>query len=133
MDKHKEVECIDVNTYAGKAANACKIKARGIIGDDLITFKLLDFISIMLINNKFLDRGIAITDNNKEECYIKIIETGDESLINDLETYLSLKDSIKHIQEQKNEYTSIISKLQQLSNHNDRDAVNSIVEEYLRR
>lgn len=133
MEKYKEVECIDSSTYAGKAANACKIKARGIIGDDLITFKLLDFISLMLINNKFLDRGIVITDKNKEESYIKIIETGDESLINDLETYLSLKDSIKLIQEQKNEYTSIIGKLQALSDYNDRDAVNSIVEEYLRR
>lgn len=133
MEKYKEVECIDSSTYAGKAAAACKIKVRGIIGDDLLTFKLLDFISIMLINNKFLDRGIIITDKNKEECYIKIIETGDESLINDLEIYLSLKDNIKRLEEQKKEYTGIISKLQSLTNYNDRDAVNSIVEEYLRR
>jgi hypothetical protein len=133
MEKYKEVECIDSSTYAGKAAAACKIKVRGIIGDDLLTFKLLDFISIMLINNKFLDRGIIITDKNKEECYIKIIETGDEYLINDLEIYLSLKDNIKRLEEQKKEYTGIISKLQSLTNYNDRDAVNSIVEEYLRR
>lgn len=108
MEKYKEVECIDSSTYAGKAAAACKIKVRGIIGDDLLTFKLLDFISIMLINNKFLDRGIIITDKNKEECYIKIIETGDESLINDLEIYLSLKDNIKRLEEQKKSIQALL-------------------------
>lgn len=133
MKEYKEIEGMDASSYAGKAAKACKVKARGIIGEDLITFRLLDFISLMLINNKFLDKGIIITDSNKEECYIKIIEMGDESLINDLETYIGLKDSIKMIEADKKEYVDIITKLQRLQDLNDRDAVNAIVEQYLRR
>lgn len=129
----KEIEGIDAETYAGKAALAVKTKARGIMGDDLLIFKLIDFVSLMMINNKFLNKGIVITDDTKEEGYIKIIETGDESLITDLEKYIELRDSIKLIEASKNEYSDIISKLKALSNANDQSAVNNIVEEYLRR
>lgn len=129
----REIEGIDAESYAGKAALAVKTKARGIMGDDLLIFKLIDFVSLMLINNKFLNKGIVITDDTKEEGYIKIIETGDESLITDLEKYIELRDSIKLIEASKNEYSDIISKLKVLSNANDQSAVNSIVEEYLRR
>lgn len=131
--KYEEIEGIDSNTYAGKAARAVKTKARGILGDDLLIFKLIDFVSLMMISNKFASKGIFITDNNKEECYIKIIETGDESLITDLEQYLTLKDDIKKIEADKNEYSNIINKLQTLSDHNNLEAVNTIIEDYLRR
>ena len=130
---YEEIEGIDTSTYAGKAARAVKTKARGIMGDDLLIFKLVDFVSLMMISNKFASKGIFITDDNKEECYIKIIETGDESLITDLERYLTLKDDIKKIEADKNEYSTIISKLQMLADHNDAEAVNTVIEEYLRR
>lgn len=133
MIKYKEVEGIDATTYAGKAAWAVKTKARGVFGDDLLTFKLLDIVSLMLINNKFASKGIFITDDNKEESYIKIIETGDETLINDLEKYLILKDDIKKIEASKEEYSAIIKKLQSLADSNNEESVNTIVEEYLRR
>lgn len=130
---YKEVEGIDASTYAGKAALAVKTKARGIMGDELLTFKLVDFVSFMLLQNKFADKGIFITEANKEQCYIKIIELGEESLIVDLERYINILDSIKVIEKQKEEYTDIIGKLKTLSDYNDADKVNSIIEEYLRR
>ena len=72
-------------------------------------------------------------EDNKEECYIKIIETGDETLINDLERFITLRDDIKRIEAQKQEYVDIVTKLQNLVDKNDEQAVNSIVEEYLRK
>jgi hypothetical protein len=133
MSNYTEVEGIDASTYAGKAAKAVKTKARGILGDDLLIFKLVDFVTFMNLNNKFLEKGIIISDTNKEEAYIKIIETGDEELITSLEQYLTIKDDIKIIEAQKNEYASIINKLQTLPDKNNEEAVNTIVEEYLRR
>lgn len=130
---HKEIEGIEADTYAGRAAGAIKLKARGVFGDELLTFHLLDFVSLMLLNNKFASKGIFITESNKEECYIKIIEQGDESLIEDLERYINLADEIKMIESKKSEYQQIIKQLQQLSDYEDRDAVNKIVEDYLRR
>lgn len=132
-NKRIEIEGIDANTYAGKAIQACKLKARGIFGDELLTFKLLDFVSFMLLNNEFVSKGYIITEENREENYIKIIETGDMQLIDKLEKYISLIDSIKDLQTKKDEYYDIVEKLTTLSDLNDTKTVNGIIESYLRR
>ena len=132
-NKRVETEGLDANTYAGKAIEACKLKARGIFGEDLLTFKLLDFVSFLVLNNKFSSKGYFITDDNREENYIKIIETGDIELINDLEKYINLRDSLKELENKKNEFYDIVDKLKNLSNLDDQEQVNSIVESYLRR
>ena len=133
MTNYEEVESIDTSTYAGKAAKAVKTKVRGIMGDDLLSFMLVDFVAFMMLNTEFASRGIFITDSNKEDCYIKIIESGDEGLINKLEKYLSLRDSIKKVEQHKADYSSVIEALQLLPDYNSVEAVNAIVEEYLRR
>lgn len=131
--KYEEIEGIDSKTYAGKAAYAIKTKARGIFGDDLLTFTLIDFVTFMQLNNKFASKGIFITEDNKEEKYIEIIETCDEDLISDLEKYIFLLDSLKVIQNKKDEYTEIINSLKYLQDYNNIEEVNKIVENYLRR
>ena len=128
-----EVENIQYSTYAGKAALACKQKFRGLMGEELIITKLLDFVTIMTLNNKFANLGIFITDKNREECYIKIIEMGDESLILDLEKYIAIKDSLNVIENQKIEYLNIITSLQNLTDKDNEEKVNDIVRDYLRR
>lgn len=130
---YKEVEGINTDTYAGKAALAVKTKVKGILGEDLLMFTLIDFISFIQINNKFASNNIYITDQNKEEKYIEIIESGNEHLIEDLEKYITLLDNIKEIQKKKDEYSKIIEQLQLLQNYDDVNTVNLIVEEYLRR
>ena len=130
---YEEIEGIDTKTYAGKAALAVKTKVRGILGDDLLTFTLLDFVTFMQLNNAFAAKGIFITEKNKEEKYIEIIETGDENLIQDLEQYIMLLDNIKMIQKKKEEYCQVIDNLKHVQNYDDAQAVNNIVESYLRR
>lgn len=130
--KYTEIEGIDGSTYAGKAAKACKIKARGILGEELLIFHLVDFISFMILNNKFCSKGIFITEDNREECYIKIIEMNDESLIEDLEKYIKLRDNIQTIENKKEQYVKIIEKLKALNDYNDEKCVNEIIEQYLR-
>jgi len=132
-EKYKEIEGIDASTYAGKAIKAVKTKARGIMGEELLIFTLLDFVKFIQLNNKFMDLGIYITDDNKEECYIKIIEKNDPKLIDDLEEYINLKDSIKIIENNKKEYVKIVNKLKSLDDLDNESEVNSIVEDYLRR
>lgn len=129
----REIEGINLESYAGKAALAVKTKARGIFGDDLLIFELLDLITFMLLNNKFANNGFFITDENKEEKYIEIIETCNDSLIEDLEKYIFLLDKIKILQNKKNEYDSIIDSLKYLNDYNDQSSVNNIIESYLRR
>jgi hypothetical protein len=133
MENSKKAEGINRNTYAGKAVVACQTKARGVIGKENETFMLLNFMNLLLLNNKFANKGIFITDDNKEECYIKIIELGEESLINDLEQFINLKDEVKELEKMKEEYTAVINKLHSLQDPNDADAVNKVVEDYLRK
>jgi hypothetical protein len=132
-EEYKEIEGIEANTYAGKAALAVKKKVRGIMGDELLIFHLIDFVTFIQLNNKFLDIGIHITESNKEECYIKIIEMEKPELIDDLEKYIDLRDNINKIAKQKEEYQSVIDKLKNLQDKEDGDSVNTIIEEYLRR
>jgi len=129
----EQIEGIDTNTYAGKAALAVKKKARGIMGDELLIFHLVDFVTFIQLNNKFADLGIYITEDNKEECYIKIIEMEKPELIDDLEAYIDLRDNINVIAKQKEEYEKIINNLKGISDKDDKDAVNAIIEDYLRR
>lgn len=129
----KEIEGINTDTYAGKAMSAVKTKVRGILGDDLLTFTLIDFITFMQLNNKFAEKGIFITEKNKEEKYIEIIETGKADLINDLEEYINLLDEIKIIKNKKDEYSKIVEGLKLQQDYEDVQSINSIVKEYLRR
>lgn len=133
MEKTTQIAGIDRGTYAGQAVSAIQKKARAIIGEESIIANLIDFTAIMLINNKFANKGIYITDDNKEECYIKIIELGDESLINDLERFINLKDKIRELEAKVEEYNGIVQRLQSLQDHNNSQEVNQIVEDYLRR
>jgi len=126
----KEVEGFELDSYKGKAALAVKAKVRGIMGDDLLIFSLMDFVDLMLLNNKFADLGIFITNDNREEAYIKIIELGDPELIDDLERFINLKDSIGLIREKKEEYYNVIDNIR---NASDDSAVNSAIKDYLQR
>jgi len=126
----KEIEGFELDSYKGKAALAVKTKVRGIMGDDLLIFSLMDFVDLMLLNNKFADLGIFITDDNREEAYIKIIELGDPELIDDLERFINLKDSIGLIREKKEEYYNVIDNIR---NASDDSAVNSAIKDYLQR
>lgn len=55
---------------------------------------LLGFAKFIIINNYLANAGIFITDENREEKYLEIINTNDAALINRLEEYLEVKDVI---------------------------------------
>jgi len=55
----------------------------------------MDFFNYINTFNSLASLGYFITDQNREEKYLEIIESGDESLISDLELYLETKDKIQ--------------------------------------
>jgi len=55
---------------------------------------LITFIDYTMLNNKFCSHGFFITQDNKEEMYLDILNTGDMSLIESLERYLNVSDKI---------------------------------------
>lgn len=57
-------------------------------------FSLLGFAKFIILNNNLADAGYFITDTNREEKYLDIINTNDQKLITQLEEYLEIKDTI---------------------------------------
>jgi len=57
------------------------------------------------------DKGFVITDENREEKYLEVLETGDEGMIELLEDYLIHKDNIQQYVSYKKLYNDVKEKL----------------------
>lgn len=74
---------------------------------------LLDYLYYIDINNELNSRGFFITDSNKEEKYLEILETGDDNLIDLLEEFLILKDQLSELKTARQIFIEVISKLKE--------------------
>lgn len=80
-------------------------------------FCAMDFFDYVNAFNHLASLGYFITDQNREEKYIEIIESGDESLIGDLEIYLENKDKLEnmsHLFNKKKEFEGSINECETL-------------------
>lgn len=76
------------------AKNKAKITLRNHYVKIMNTVSLFEMYNVMMINNELAANGYFITNSNREEKYIDIINSGDEKLITLLQTYLEMKDRI---------------------------------------
>lgn len=65
------------------------------------------------------DKGFVITEENREEKYLEILETGDETNINLLEEYLICRDNINHFIQYKKVYNETKEKLLDLDDDDE--------------
>jgi len=65
--------------------------------------QFLDYIHYINLFNYFASKNIFITEENKEDKYIEILELDDETAVNKLELFLTLQDKIEIFLE-KNQY-----------------------------
>ena len=65
------------------------------------------------INNVLSDKGFFITDENKEEVYLEILEKGDEKLIEQLERYLNARDVISRSSFLEGQYTKFFADMEE--------------------
>ena len=80
-----------------EAKNHNLAKVRMIVSPDLCKIAGLTLYGFMVLNNDLINSGYAITNENREEKYLQILETGDEKLISKLEDYLNYKDEIEKV------------------------------------
>lgn len=126
-----EVEGLPLSTYAGKAAAACRTKLRGIFGDTgFVMLHLMDVVMFMMLHDKLAYRGYIITSENRDEMYIKILETGDEELFEILEKYIRYLDVMECLQGKVDQYNAVIDNLR-MNQDADQDVINNIVRDYL--
>jgi len=69
----------------------------GKVDYQLFHISAFDHFNYLNMFSKLASKGIFITDENKEEKYIEIIEKGDEAFITLLEDYLEAKDKLEAI------------------------------------
>jgi len=72
-------------------------KVRMLVTPDLSKIAGLTLYGFTILNNDLINAGYAITNENREEKYLQILETGDEKLISKLEDYLNYKDEIETV------------------------------------
>ena len=62
----------------------------------MLVCNFLTFVEILLYQDEFKKKGFNITEKNKEDIYIEMIERDDEDLLNDLEKYLTLCEKLDY-------------------------------------
>lgn len=95
-----EITVVDPSTTTNPLAatkNASVAKIRMLVTPDLSKIAGMTLYSFMVLNNELASRGYFITDGNREETYISILETGDGALIQMLEDYLNSRDEIDRV------------------------------------
>lgn len=75
-----------------KGVALAKIRAK--IDGHLASISALEFYSFFTVHAKLMDAGYFITDENREEKYLEIINSGNEDIISSLEEYLENRDKI---------------------------------------
>lgn len=129
--KPLEIEGLPLNTYAGKAAAACRTKLRGIFGDSgFVMLHLMDVVAFMMLHDRLASKGYFITKDNRDEMYIKILETGEPELFDVLEKYIQYLDVMEDLQGKIDVYNGIIEQLR-MNRDSDQETINAIVKDYL--
>jgi hypothetical protein len=80
-----------------EARDASVVKIRMLVTPDLSKISGFALYGFMILNNDLSSNGYFITNENREEKYLEILETGDEKLIAKLEDYLNYKDEIEAV------------------------------------
>lgn len=75
-----------------KQASMNKVKSK--VRPELSKESAYTMYEFIIKNNELCSKGYFITDTNREEKYIEIIETGDMELIDLLESFLEAKDKV---------------------------------------
>lgn len=69
-------------------------KGKEILMQKVSLFEIFASVEFIILNNYLLEKGYVITDSNRQDKYLEIIETGDIELIEKLERFLKCRDDI---------------------------------------
>jgi hypothetical protein len=87
----------DENNILEDTKNSSIIKIRMLVTPELAKISSFSLYGFTVLNNDLANAGYFITNDNREEKYLEILETGDEKLISKLEDYLNYKDEIETV------------------------------------
>lgn len=106
-----------------EARNASIVKVRMLVTPELSKISGFALYGFMILNNDLASAGYFITDTNREEKYLEILETGDEKLIQKLEDYLNYKDEIGAIASLERKFSNFKTEIKQAANKEEIAAI----------
>lgn len=110
------------------AKNASIIKIRMLVTPELSKIAGLTLYGFIVLNNDLTTRGYFITDTNREEQYLAILETGDEKLVDVLEQYLNYRDEIDRVAQLERRFSAFKKSVMDASTA---DEVRTLEEQFL--
>jgi hypothetical protein len=107
-----EVNVVDIDTDDITNVRLAQIaRVRMLITPALASISSLTSYSWIMLNNELNAKGYFIYDDNREETYLTILETGDDVLIAKLEEYLNHKDEIARVAQLNTKFSNIIKEI----------------------
>ena len=117
----------EVDDIVSIKENAIK-RVRMLINPEMASTSGLTFYGFMCLNNDLADKGIFITDENRESKYLSILETGDEKLIGKLEEYLNYRDEIARVASLHKAFEQF---RKDVNNETDENAITKLSDEFM--
>ena len=105
VDKYRDIPNTDVKRV--QALRTVRFMYESLTSD----IDMIDYIAYIDANNVLNSKGFFVTDENREETYLDILEAGDEKIIDTLEEFLELKDKLSSIKSAKKEYDEAVEKI----------------------
>lgn len=127
-----EVEVVDLGETdpLQEARNASITKIRMLVTPELSKASGMALYGFIILNNDLAANGYFITNENREEKYLEILETGDEKLIAKLEDYLNYKDEIEAVAQLERKFSAFRNEVRSASTAEE---VKAIEERFLER
>ncbi len=121
MNKFKEGSFLNATYKAVNTAlfNSCN-------GMNPVDMNIL-FIKYTMLHDKFAEEGIYITDKNKEDKYIEIIEKDAPELLELLEDYLQIQEQLNKIISARDSWKETVQKLEDISKTEDANNKEAII------
>lgn len=95
--------------------NSSITKIRMLVTPELSKISGFALYGFIVLNNDLSNEGYFITNDNREEKYLQILETGDEKLISKLEDYLNYKDEIESVSSLERKFSKFSQEIKQCS------------------
>lgn len=77
--------------------DATMVRARMLLVPEVSKISSLVIYRFTVLNNELASKGFFITESNREEQYLAILETGNEELVDKLEQYLNYRDDLDKV------------------------------------
>jgi len=108
--------------------NAAIIKIRMLVTPELSKISGFTMYGFIILNNDLASAGYFITNDNREEKYLEILETENEKLISKLEDYLNYKDEIERLSQLERNFSQF---RQAVQSANTAEEIKKLEEKFL--